>query len=77
MPNKVNLLNRQFRDTAFDILEGASHLIQIHPRLVAEVRKFVAVVTTQIAVLGNLEHKLWRRAYGHRRTLRQADKNKP
>ena len=71
MPNEVDFLNRQFTDATFDIFEGAPHLIQAHPRPVAEVRKFVAIVTTQIAVLGNLEHKLWRRAYGHRRPLRQ------
>ena len=66
VPDEVYTLDRQLIDTAFDVLERRLYLIQIHAGFVAEVRKFVAIIAAEIAIFGDLEHKLRRRVNGHR-----------
>jgi hypothetical protein len=41
-------------------------LIQAHPGFFVEVRKLVAIIAAEIAIFGDLDHKLWRNVNGHR-----------
>jgi hypothetical protein len=65
VPDEVYSLDRQLIDTAFDVLERRLYLIEIHAGFVAEIGKFVAIIAAEIAIFGDLEHKLRRRVNSH------------
>ena len=70
MPDEVCVRNRQLGNAAFNVPERRPYLIQTHSSLVAEVRKFIAIIAAKIAIFRNFEHKLGRRVDSHRHASR-------
>lgn len=70
MPDEICALDRRLVDAVFDVPKGRAYLIQTHTGHVAKVRKFIAIIASEIAIFGNFDDELWRRTDGHRQALR-------